>query len=63
MDVRVYKSEKQLILERQGHVFNGQELLDNHEIDETKECYCGRPVIPANTESQPKAAGQGEQAV
>lgn len=38
----VAKSEKQIILERQGCVFRGQELLDNHEIDPTKDCYCGR---------------------
>lgn len=40
----VMKSEKQKTLERQGCVFVGQELLDNHEIDQRKECYCGRPL-------------------
>lgn len=40
----VARSEKQIELERQGHIFNGQEALDNHEIDPSKECYCGRPV-------------------
>ncbi len=38
------KSEKQIELERQGHIFKGQELLDNHEIDVGKPCYCGRPI-------------------
>lgn len=42
-DSWVCKSEKQIKLERQGCVFNGQELLDNHELDDKKECYCGRP--------------------
>ena len=40
----VLKSQKQIELERQGHVFRGQELLDNHQIDPGKECYCGRPI-------------------
>ena len=39
----VLKSEKQILLEKQGCVFKGQELLDNHELDITKKCYCGRP--------------------
>ena len=42
--ISVAKSEKQIILERQGCVFRGQELLDNHEIDPTKDCYCGRKM-------------------
>ncbi len=37
------KSDKQKILERNGCAFRGQELLDNHEIDAEKDCYCGRP--------------------
>ena len=40
----VMKSEKQKTLEKQGCVFIGQELLDNHEIDPSKDCYCGRPL-------------------
>ena len=40
----VLKSEKQKTLEKQGCVFIWQELLDNHEIDPSKECYCGRPL-------------------
>jgi hypothetical protein len=39
----VLKSTKQITLERQGCVFRVQELLDNHELDTEKECYCGRP--------------------
>lgn len=39
----VRKSQKQKQLEAQGCVFRGQELLNNHEIDPMKECYCGRP--------------------
>ena len=39
----VCKSEKQIQLERQGCRFNGQELLDNHELDPEKPCQCGRP--------------------
>ena len=38
----VKKSKKQKDLEKQGHMFRGQELLDNHEIDPKKPCYCGR---------------------
>jgi len=37
------KSEKQKKLERQGCKFQGQEPLDNHELDTRKPCYCGRP--------------------
>ena len=37
------KGDKQIQLEKNGCVFTGQELLDNHEIDPEKECYCGRP--------------------
>ena len=37
------KSEKQIKLEVNGCVFNGQERLDNHELNKDKECYCGRP--------------------
>lgn len=40
------KSDKQKLLEQQGCIFRGQELLDNHELDPNKECYCGRPNIP-----------------
>ena len=39
----IMKSDKQRALERNGCVFRGQELLDNHEIDIEKNCYCGRP--------------------
>ncbi len=39
----VMKSKNQEILERQGCVFKGQELLTNHELDTNKPCYCGRP--------------------
>lgn len=39
----ILKSEKQITLEKQGCVFQGQEWLDNHEIDPKKECYCKRP--------------------
>ena len=42
-EMRVQKSEKQKRLEIQGCVFYGQELLDNHELDPCKPCYCGRP--------------------
>lgn len=42
--ISVQKSEKQKTLERQGCVFQGQESLDNHEIDPIKKCYCGRPL-------------------
>ena len=38
------KTDKQKRLERQGCMFSGQELLDNHELDPDKECYCGRPL-------------------
>lgn len=38
------KRDKQRKLERQGcRLCHGQELLDNHELDHKKECYCGRP--------------------
>ena len=40
------KTDKQKRLERQGCVFFWQELLDNHELDPDKECYCGRPLSP-----------------
>lgn len=43
MRVAVHKSHKQRVLEQQGCVFRSQELLDNHETNPTKECYCGRP--------------------
>ena len=41
----VVKSQKQMQLEAQGCIFRGgqQELLDNHERDPMKDCYCGRP--------------------
>lgn len=39
----VKKSDKQKQLEMQGCIFRGQELLDNHELDKDRECYCGRP--------------------
>jgi len=44
-EFRVSKSEKQETLEENGCVFRGQELLDNHEIDPEKPCYCGRPML------------------
>lgn len=37
------KSDKQKQLEKKGCAFKGQELLDNHELDASKPCYCGRP--------------------
>ena len=37
------KSEAQKRLERQGCFFLGQELMDRHELDPDKPCYCGRP--------------------
>ena len=42
-DTWARKSEKQIKLEKQGCAFSGQELLDNHELDSEKKCYCGRP--------------------
>lgn len=39
----VMKGKTQKILEEQGCVFRGQELLANHELDLNKKCYCGRP--------------------
>ena len=39
----VQVSDKQKQLERQGCKFSGQELLDNHELDMDKPCYCNRP--------------------
>jgi len=39
----IVRSDNQITLERQGCVFRGQELLDSHELDPDKECYCGRP--------------------
>jgi hypothetical protein len=44
----VQKSDKQVELERQHHIFRGQEPLDNHEIDPAKPCYCGRPLSDTN---------------
>lgn len=41
-NMEVQKIEKQKVLEQQGHIFRGQELLDNHEKDPAKPCYCGR---------------------
>jgi len=41
-EINVQKSKKQKDLERQGHIFRGQELLDAHESDSRKPCYCGR---------------------
>ena len=46
----ILKSNKQKTLERQGCVFSGQELLDNHELDIGKVCYCGRPNKTPNIE-------------
>lgn len=43
-NIEVQKSEKQKLLEQQGHIFRWQELLDNHEKDTAKPCYCGRQV-------------------
>ena len=40
----ILTSDKQKTLEKQGCVFRGQELLDNHELDLEKDCYCGRPL-------------------
>lgn len=40
----ILKSEKQIQLESQGCLFREQELLDNHELNPEKECYCGRPL-------------------
>ena len=39
----ISKSEKQKTLEENGCALNGQEYLDNHEIDINKPCYCKRP--------------------
>ncbi len=54
----ICKSDKQKTLEAQGCVFSktGQELLDNHEIDPAKECYCGRP----NKQNAPSGGGMSE---
>ena len=41
--LEVMKCAKQEQLERQGCEFIGQELLDNHELDMDKPCYCNRP--------------------
>ncbi len=46
------KSDKQKTLEANGCIFRGQEYLDNHEIDPTKECYCGRPNRRVNMEKK-----------
>ena len=43
MKFEVAASPKQRQLEAQGCIFRGQELLDNHELDPAKGCYCGRP--------------------
>lgn len=49
----ILKSDKQIKLERQGCQFHGQELLDNHEIDPNKPCYCGRPYsLPDKEETE-----------
>lgn len=40
---KVQSSDKQKQLEKQGCVFHGQELLDNHELNINKKCYCNRP--------------------
>ena len=50
-EVSPTRSEKQVQLERQGCVFKGQEWLDNHELDSSKPCYCGRPKSPTNPEA------------
>ena len=52
------KSDKQKQLEKQGCVFNGQELLDNHEIDIKKNCYCGRPLSNKYSHTQNIEKGQ-----
>ena len=38
----VVKSDIQKTLDSQGCVFREQELLSNHELDMSKNCYCGR---------------------
>lgn len=43
IEIEVLTSDKQKQLERQGCVFSGQELLDNHELDINKPCCCDRP--------------------
>ena len=40
----VQKSDKQIRLEKQGCVFQGQGKLDDHEIDPDKPWCCGRPL-------------------
>jgi len=56
----VLKSYKQRQLEKQGCVFQGQELLDNHEFDPEKECYCGRPNKRAIPKDSP-VGGSGNE--
>lgn len=55
----MWKSEKQKTLEKQGCVFRGQELLDNHEIDTNKECYCGRPLSEKHNSELNGGLGKG----
>jgi hypothetical protein len=45
----VCKSSNQIQLEENGCRFAGQEALANHELDNTKSCYCGRPNKATNT--------------
>jgi len=42
MEVPVQKNDLQKLLESQGCVFKGQELLTLHEINPDKPCKCGR---------------------
>ena len=42
LEFSVSKSRLQEILELQGHIFSGQDYLPNHEIDNSKPCFCGR---------------------
>lgn len=48
----VMRSEKQVQLEANGCVFRGQEALDNHQLDKSKPCYCGRPNAKKKIESK-----------
>ena len=43
LPIAVASSALQQKLERQGCVFNGQELLLNHEENPNRACACGRP--------------------
>jgi len=41
----VQKSDLQRLLESQECIFHGQEMLSRHEVNPSKPCICGRPVI------------------